>query len=356
MSADPAPYLSVVIPSRNDQPSGSRRDRTRACVNGFLAQVKRHGLKAELILVEWNPPPDQPPLAEMFDWPADPSCAIRMITAPPELHRRFPHSSEVVFHGQAAWSVGIRRARGRFVLTMTTDLLFSDDLVRFLASERLDPDAFYRIDRTDVNRDVARLPTLEQQLAYCERNTIGVQGATPHEFPASLRIPNLHTGAPGDFMLMSKEAWARVRGYPEFDIVGVGVDVLLCYLADRRGLREVVLKPPMRIFHIDHDSNWSRDLHPLERVVYRGWDLRRFAPRSVRRRLARVFHRLFPRARSRWDRLGIPYLTFDDLERIIVNLYRGRPSFPENGDDWGFAGEKLPERSPLPPSDARGRP
>jgi len=37
-----------------------------------------------------------------------------------------------------AKNVGIRRARGRFVLCTNVDLLFSDKMVRFLAFGRLD--------------------------------------------------------------------------------------------------------------------------------------------------------------------------------------------------------------------------
>ena len=40
-------------------------------VDGFIAQCRKHRPEAELILVEWNPPPERPPLEEALEWPAD---------------------------------------------------------------------------------------------------------------------------------------------------------------------------------------------------------------------------------------------------------------------------------------------
>ena len=66
-------------------------------------------------------------------------------------------------------------------------------------------------------------------------------------------------------------------------------------------------------------------------------------PRSVRRAFAPLLLRLFPRRKSRWEALGVPELSFSEVEDYVVDLYRGRNRIPPNGPDWGLAGEKLPE-------------
>src|SRR5262245_66531092 len=87
------PYLSVVVTSRNDDHGGSMLRRMQTFVNALIAQCKRFELPAELIVVEWNPPADKPPLADALQWPADPSpCDVRFVEVPEELHRRFGHS------------------------------------------------------------------------------------------------------------------------------------------------------------------------------------------------------------------------------------------------------------------------
>src|SRR3954447_19466927 len=87
---DQGMLLSVVATSRNDDHGANLRRRMQTFVNAFISQCKRHDLRAELILVEWNPPAGRPRLAEALTCPADPSpCEVRIIEVPEHLHRRF---------------------------------------------------------------------------------------------------------------------------------------------------------------------------------------------------------------------------------------------------------------------------
>jgi len=52
------PFLSVVATSRNDNHGGDIDRRMQLCLAGLAAQANRHELPVELVLVEWNPPPD----------------------------------------------------------------------------------------------------------------------------------------------------------------------------------------------------------------------------------------------------------------------------------------------------------
>ena len=82
IAGNPRPYLSVVAPARNDDHGGDFLARMQTFVNALIGQAKRHHLSVELILVEWNPPPQRPKLAEALRWPADfgPST-VRIIEA-----------------------------------------------------------------------------------------------------------------------------------------------------------------------------------------------------------------------------------------------------------------------------------
>jgi hypothetical protein len=169
------PYLSVVVTSRNDDHGGSLLRRTQAFVNGWIGQCKRHGLSSELIMVDWNPPEDRPPLMHALNWPADTRpCDVRFLQVPPEAHRRYKHAEAMPLYQMIAKNVGIRRARGSFVLATNIDIIFSDELVRYLAEERLDPSRMYRIDRHDVMSDVPVDGTVDEQLSYCAAHLIRV--------------------------------------------------------------------------------------------------------------------------------------------------------------------------------------
>ena len=63
------PYLSVVVTSRNDDHGASLLRRMQTFVNAFIGQCQRHHLEAELVLVEWNPPPDRPRFINALQWP-----------------------------------------------------------------------------------------------------------------------------------------------------------------------------------------------------------------------------------------------------------------------------------------------
>jgi hypothetical protein len=75
--------------------------------------------------------------------------------------------------------------------------------------------------------------------------------------PLASQIPRaayLHTHACGDFTLLARDDWFRLRGYPEFPIWPMHVDALFCYAAYHAGIREEILRDPMRIYHIEHLS------------------------------------------------------------------------------------------------------
>ncbi len=170
-----APYLSVVAASRNDDHGGSLLRRMQTFVNAFIAQCRRHGLSAELILVEWNPPADRPRLAEALCWPRDLGpCRVRIIEVPAELHQRYQHAAALPLYQMIAKNVGIRRARGKFVLASNIDILLNDELMRFLAENQLDPGRMYRVDRYDAMADVPVDASPGEQLAYCQTHLLRV--------------------------------------------------------------------------------------------------------------------------------------------------------------------------------------
>ncbi len=169
------PYLSVVVTARNDNHGGNMLRRMQIFVSGLLEQCRRYKLPAELVLVEWNPPADRPRLAEALDWSPQPSpCQIRIIEVPPEAHQRFNHSDVLPLFQMLGKNVGIRRARGQFVLATNIDLLFTNELFDFLASRKLKSDEIYRVDRYDVPADVPLGCPIDEQLAYCENHILRI--------------------------------------------------------------------------------------------------------------------------------------------------------------------------------------
>lgn len=187
------PYLSIVATSRNDDHGGNLLARMQVFVDGLMEQCRRHDLDTELILVEWNPPPHRPRLADALRWPCEPSpCTVRIIEVPPRVHAEFRHSESLPLFQMIAKNVGIRRARGRFVLVTNIDILFSDELMARLARRNLKPHRLYRIDRYDACADVPVDAPVTDKLAFSRENVIRINKRRGTYYPATGRFDSIY--------------------------------------------------------------------------------------------------------------------------------------------------------------------
>ena len=297
----PSPYLSVVAASRNDDHGGDPLIRTQIFINCFARQCEKYRLPAELILVDWNPVVGRPGLAGVLQLPTEATyCSARVITVPAVLHDRFKYGDRLAFFQMIAKNAGIRRARGQFILATNIDIIFSDELMRHISEQRLDPAKMLRVDRYDIHRDIPLNFSVDETLAYAwthpvrSNRRLGPTALVKHLYgddpfkrqcqPGpeadklieglgvvaergvwSVRprrdtvIDDLHTNACGDFTLLSKEGWETIRGYAEFASYSFNIDSLGLASAHYGGFEEVALLPPCVCFHIEHSlgSGWT---------------------------------------------------------------------------------------------------
>lgn len=336
------PQLSVVATSRNDEHGGHLLARMQLFVEGLAEQSERFGLPVELILVEWNPPADRPPLAEALRWHPTEHFQPRVVTVPAEVHRTLPNAAQLPLFQMIGKNVGIRRATAPFVLATNIDILFTDELFAFLQTG-LKPGAMYRVDRHDVQAELGgpQLPTPAECRALPvlrEHRIDGLRypnGRPPvaagparrgrSSFRPSLKeltrvssavwdravLPKLHTSGCGDFTLASRETWFAMRGYPEWRIFSWHLDGVVLYQAYAGGVEMINLAPPMVAYHLEHGEG-------------SGWT---------------------PESQRLWERLdaaGIPYLSTPEYRRLARKLVQsGRGFHPINGEDWGLASHEF---------------
>jgi hypothetical protein len=268
------PYLSIVVTSRNDNHGGSMIQRMRMFMTGLEQQAARHGLDAELILIDWNPPPDKPQLHEVLSSPLQKSpLVIRYITVTNEIHRRWRNWQKIPLYQMIAKNVGIRRAQGEFVLCTNVDLIYSDRLIEFLSRKKLDPRKMYRANRCDVPINVMDYSSVVEQLSYCEKNIIKRHGqnrvCTIHGLRNNLTRKlkrtldksgfyknQVDTDACGDFTLLSKKTWEEIRGYPELGLYSIYLDGIVVNAAAAIGIMEEVLPPDHCSYHVEHHMGW----------------------------------------------------------------------------------------------------
>ncbi len=337
-SVTPAPKVSVVAATRNDDHGGNQLARTQLFINGLAEQAARFKLPLELLLVEWNPPPDRPPLAEVLSWPRSDWFGPKILVVSAELHRKFPHADGLPLFQMIAKNAGIRRAAADFVLATNIDILLSDELFGSFAHD-LKPNAMYRVDRLDIEADLDRTPlpspaecrALPWLRAHRKDGTHYPDGRRqPWYAQARSRVnravwdtlhggalPDLFTWGCGDFTLTTKTVWEGMHGYPEWAMYSFHLDSLALVMAHRAGVQMINLAPPRVAQHLEHGSG-------------SGW-----TPEGARR----LFGRL--------DAAGVPYLSGQDYDRVTREILRKGPGFhPLNEGEWGLGSEDLPAVTP----------
>lgn len=317
------PKLSIVVTARNDNHGGGFLRRMQIFINGLLNQAERHKLKAELIVVEWNPPTDRPPLFEVLKWPEkNEFCTVRFFEVPPGIHNRYKYATKLPLYQMIAKNVGIRYARAEFLLATNIDLLFSDELVKFLASDELVENYVYRVDRYDIPEDIPLNAPIDEQLQFCQENVIRINSRegthnllTGRYFPtyAGLNTDStrLHFNACGDFTLMSVKDWHFLNGYPEFDMYSAHIDSLLLLMAYHAGIGQVILPDQMRTYHIEHSSCM----------------------------IAEIAAKLSKDLKA----ANIPEIKISQLEEWASEMNRNQRPIIFNDSEWGFASERLKE-------------
>jgi hypothetical protein len=283
-------YLSIVATTRNDNHGGDLLKRTAAFVNSVYVQSAKFNLPVELILVEWNPPADKPLLKEVLPKPRTESqVELRYVVVPAETHNTYRFASSMPLYQMIAKNVGIRRAKGEFILCTNIDILFSDDSFKILAKRSLEYGKFYRSNRCDIPKEVLEIEGHSDQLVYGEKSVIKRLGrsqgqealnapAILYKFPRLVTLLNtfmvglwrkFHPGkfahflidfmACGDFTLMSKKDWLNIDGYVELDMYSIHVDSMGLWSACAMGMEQVIFPFSACIYHIDHEDGWESD-------------------------------------------------------------------------------------------------
>jgi hypothetical protein len=314
--------------ARNDDYGGNQLHRIQAAVDSILTYADRHGVDLEVIIVEWNPPADEPPLEAAIDWPEHSThVTVRILTVPHSIHEQRPNSDELPLFEYVAKNVGIRRSRGEFVLSTNPDNVFSEALFEYIGQQGLDPDVYYRINRYNLDSLVDLDDTPEEWEASATANLQSIFTAAGPYWPGqywrrvrhflyiyrhypwaaldSLRywfgaeprsLYGLHHTAGGDFIMMHRDGWERIRGHPEFDY-NTHVDSYTMLQA-ATVLEERCLPDEVRLYHQPHDD--QHDLRP----------------------------------KGDWETL---------LERSREMLISGDPLFFNEPDAWGLPERAIPE-------------
>ena len=250
------PHLSIVMGVGGNL-SDDLLDRLKFSVGSIQnwAWLRQSYTPIEIVIVEWNICLRDTGKVESVVEKWSENFAIRIIHTPRELHASLPNPHGFRYFEWYPKNVGIRRAKGEFVLSTNPDDLWSDELAEFISRRELQHGHFYRVNRHDT-RD-----------GKVFRICYPTGGHGPDESPEQVKIPSspracpwsedmLHFSAAGDFTLMSRDDWFMIHGNPEQPYNDT-VDGQTVWLAHTKGLKQVIL--PYPIYHPDHARTLNRD-------------------------------------------------------------------------------------------------
>lgn len=288
------PKLSIVVAVRNDNYGGDFIERLQACVNWNTKFLEKFGVTTEFLMVNWNPVAENVPLYKSIDWPQGRKFVeYRLIDVPPEVHQHYVDPTvrkTVPLFEFIAKNVGIRRASGELVLCINADILIHPEIIEFIGSTVMDKSRYYRANRLDFKIGAAlnldelwssgfaislrgfmyRFNSLfDKRKQYKRLQKINALRLKWEAFKLRnsklvglFRFPVVYNNGgyqahclnAGDFMLMDKANWLRLKGYPEYTAISTHTDAIFTVLANGI-LEEVVLQQP--VFHQEHERRYT---------------------------------------------------------------------------------------------------
>ncbi len=283
-----SPYLTIVVTGRNDDLGGDFNGRFFRALRFNHDQLQSAGVPHEFVFVEWSPIPRQPLLTTLLtnEFPDLAATQLRSYVVDPAYHEALSLNPRLRFQEFIAKNVGIRRARGTFVLTTNTDIYFSRGVLDALSGRTLQADVLYRAARHDLkgDRDVSEM---HWDLLEDARNCEIVNEIRPPWF----------TNASGDFLLLDRETYHRLRGFNEiYRVAKIHIDGNFCLKAHASAVTIVDIGAP--VYHLGRgtlhaqagayrarpgDAPWG-DVRWKSDVIYEngdGWGLGA-APERVR--------------------------------------------------------------------------
>lgn len=268
------PQLSIVLTGRNDgygTDFTSRFLRTLAFNHDQLAAA---GIAHEFVFVEWNPVPGAAWLADLVAGEL-PQLAgtFRTYLADPRYQEALSLNPRLEFLEFPAKNIGIRRARGRFVLTSNCDIYLGQEVIAAVRDGALAPGIVYRARRVDLKLG-ADQTAVDWSMLEDPRN---------HANRVKPLTPPLFAGGAGDFILLDRHSYHALGGFNEiYRLARIGLDHNFLLKAYTNGYAIADIGGP--VYHVNHtgsfritrqqykgreaEAPWGDSRWPAEHVTY----------------------------------------------------------------------------------------
>lgn len=256
MPAPDTPFLTLVLTGRNDSYGGDFTDRFFRTLRFNHRELTARQIPYEIAFVEWAPAAGTPLLLDLLVAAVpelDPHTCSWYVVDPTyqQALSLNPHLEYLEF---LAKNVGVRRARGQFVLVSNCDVFLGRHVLDVLQQRALQPGVLYRAPRHDLKLAVDP-SRVDWALLEDPRNLAG---------PAHVLKPPYMGSATGDFVLLDRTSFHDIRGFNEiYRVARIGIDRNLLVKVLSSGLAIADIGGP--VYHVNHVGSYR-----LQPAAYAG--------------------------------------------------------------------------------------
>ncbi|CAO3609726.1 unnamed protein product [Cunninghamella blakesleeana] len=230
---NPSYYLSIVIVTRMDNYAGNQQHRFQNFIDSAYLLAEKTQEKIELLVVEWNPPQNRRRVIDSFRFRRSKYLTYRIISVPPSIHNILPNRGNSPLHEFEGKNVGIRFARGEFIVCTNQDDIWSDNFQNAIKSKVFKKGFLYLQKQAphniheDLPPSIVDLPaftTDEDLMKSCTLNEANKENWGNYQLPDPIKVHNTHNKAgfilyvadqAGDFTMAHRDTWKVPNGYRE---------------------------------------------------------------------------------------------------------------------------------------------
>lgn len=198
-------YVSIVLALRNDDYGGELIPRIDRFVSHLVTNLGdgSDGIY-ELVVVDWNPPGNRPPIRAAVDWSFVQNIKHIEVSASVHEFLRMKAKIKRNMYDYIARAIGAHEATSDFVAITNQDVLWSGAIFSHIRMKMLREDCFYRADRLDTSPRDFNASTSDAELL---RSVVQVQRRHARDAPLCAVLT-----APTDIgMVSSQRTWGNPR-------------------------------------------------------------------------------------------------------------------------------------------------
>ncbi|KAI8096490.1 uncharacterized protein BX664DRAFT_258050 [Halteromyces radiatus] len=220
----PEYYLSIVVAARPMDYTADYRTKLQNTIDSTFLMAEKTKTLMEIILVDWNPQPQRRPLRDSFRFRRSDFLTYRILTVPRQIHDSLYQPDRSPTYEFEAKNVGIRFARGEFVLCSKLDDIWTTHLHNAVKSRSWRKGIFYtqsqKDDSNGIKEDSVQLssfPTDDELDQACGIHDDYPMGSFKMTKAVEMNKDNYvqMTRHAGDFSLADRDTWKLTQGYRE---------------------------------------------------------------------------------------------------------------------------------------------